>query len=111
MQRFSFFLLCVMCANAANSAYLPTVDVSRGGVSARAAFGEEIMPPAQPTVERVARSSQKNDKKVVARTAKKSLRKKIVRQMMFCDQIVHVPTCGHAVVMRRCVCHAPMKSR
>lgn len=76
MQRFSFFLLCVMCASAANSAYLPTVDVSRGGVSARAAFGEEIMPPAQPNIERVARAPQKNDKKVVARTAKKIVAKK-----------------------------------
>ncbi len=73
MQRFSFFVLCMMCANAANSAYLPTVDVSRGGVSARAAFGEEIAPIQQPKSENVASVSQKTDKKVVARSAKKSV--------------------------------------
>ena len=70
MQRFSFFLVCVMCASVANSAYLPVVDVSRGDVSARAAFGEEIMPIAQqkPTV------SKTTNKKVVARNAKKSVK-------------------------------------
>ena len=73
MQRFSFFVLCMMCANAANSAYLPTVDVSRGGVSARAAFGEEIAPIQQQKNENVASVSQKTDKKVVARSAKKSV--------------------------------------
>ena len=75
MQRFSFFLLCVMCAGAANSAYLPVVDTSRGGVSARAAFGEEIAPVAEPTVEKVARAPQKTEKKVVARAAKKTVAK------------------------------------
>ena len=73
MQRFSFFVLCIMCVNAANSAYLPTVDVSRGGVSARAAFGEEIAPIQQQKNENVASVSQKTDKKVVARSAKKSV--------------------------------------
>lgn len=72
MQRFSFFVLCVMCANAANSAYLPTVDVSRGGVSARAAFGEEIAPVRQSKVESVARNTEPA-KKVVTRSAKKTL--------------------------------------
>ncbi len=73
MQRFSFFVLCMICANAANSAYLPTVDVSRGDVSARAAFGEEIVPVQKSQNENVASVSQKNDKKVVARSAKKSV--------------------------------------
>lgn len=69
MQRFSFFLLCVICANAANSAYLPVVDVSRGDVSARAAFGEEIVPVAQ----QKSIASKTNEKKVVARSTKKSV--------------------------------------
>jgi hypothetical protein len=76
MQRFSFFVVCFICtgaANAAGSAYLPVVDVSRGGVSARAAFGEEIVPVAQRKDEDVVRVPQKTEKKVVARVAKKSV--------------------------------------
>lgn len=75
MQRLSFFVLCMMCVGTANSAYLPTVDVSRGDVSARAAFGEEIAPVAEPIAERVVREPQKSEKRVVARTAKKSVAK------------------------------------
>lgn len=72
MQRFSFFIMCLMCVNTANSAYLPTVDVSRGGVSARAAFGEEIVQPTRVKSERVAQKTEP-EKKVVARSAKKSV--------------------------------------
>ena len=73
MQRFSFFLVCIMCASAANSAYLPTVDVSRGGVSARAAFGEEVVPVARQKSENVATVPQSTPKKVVTRSAKKTV--------------------------------------
>ena len=73
MQRFLFLLLCVMYANAANSAYLPTVDLSRGDVSARAAFGEPIVQRLQQKPETVADNSRKTEKKVVARSAKKSV--------------------------------------
>jgi len=72
MQRFSFFVMVMMCANAANSAYLPTVDISRGDVSARAAFGEEIMPNARTKNENVAVIPEP-EKKVVARSAKKTV--------------------------------------
>ena len=74
MQRFSLFVLCMVCANAANaagSAYLPVVDTSRGGVSARAAFGEEIMPIVQQKTEDVATSQRKVEKRVATRSAKK----------------------------------------
>ena len=57
-----------MFTSAGNSAYLPVVDVSRGDVSARALFGEEIVP--QKTVAVEARA--KEPRKVVARTAKKT---------------------------------------
>ena len=73
MQRFSFFLLCMICANVANSAYLPVVDVSHGTVSARAAFGEEIAPVVKQETKNVASVPQKVEKKVVARSAKKSV--------------------------------------
>lgn len=73
MQRFSIFLLCMMVVNAANSTYLPVVDVSNGSVSARAAFGEEVMPVAQRKIENVAVAPQKIERKVVARSAKKSV--------------------------------------
>ena len=73
MQRFLFLALCAMYIEAANSAYLPVVDVSRGGVSARAAFGEEIVPVSTPKNENVANVSQNTEKKLVARTAKKSV--------------------------------------
>lgn len=72
MQRFSFFIMCLMCANVANSAYLPTVDVSRGDVSARAAFGEEIVQPTRVKSENVVRNAEP-EKKVVARSAKKTV--------------------------------------
>ena len=72
MQRFSFFIMCMICANAANSAYLPTVDVSRGDVSARAAFGEEIVQPTRVKSENLVRNAEP-EKKVVARSAKKTV--------------------------------------
>jgi len=69
MQRFPFCLLfCLLFINAGYGAYLPVVDVSRGDISARAAFGEEII---NKTVD-VAPVSKNSNKKVVARTATKS---------------------------------------
>ena len=73
MQRFSFFVMCSVFATCANSAYLPVVDVSNGTVSARAAFGEEIINNSQQKNENVAKVSAPNNKKVVTRAAKKSL--------------------------------------
>lgn len=70
MQRFSvIFMLSLMSLNATASAYLPVVDVSNGTVSARAAFGEEIAPVKKVAVEKNAR---KTEKKVVARSTKKT---------------------------------------
>lgn len=66
MQRFSLSMVfCLMLVEAANATYLPVVDVSRGGISARAAFGEEITKPDAVTVAPVAK------RKVVARSARK----------------------------------------
>lgn len=63
----SIFVLCLMFETCANAAYLPVVDVSRGDVSARALFGEEIAPSRNVVVEPV-----KQERKVAARSAKKS---------------------------------------
>ena len=69
MKYFSSSLIAYfVCINAGICAYLPVVDVSRGGVSARAAFGEEIVPEKTVAVAPV----QKKEKKVVARVAKKT---------------------------------------
>ena len=71
MQRFSVSLLvCLMSLNAFGGAALPVVDVSTGNVSARAAFGEEIIP--QKTVA-VAPAPRANVKKAVARSATRSV--------------------------------------
>lgn len=71
MQRFSVSLLvCLISLNAFGGAALPVVDVSIGNVSARAAFGEEIIP--QKTVA-VAPLPKQATKKVVARRATKSI--------------------------------------
>ena len=64
----SSLLLYFVCFNAGICAYLPVVDVSRGDVSARAAFGEEYVPQKTVAVAPVVKS----EKKVVARSAKKS---------------------------------------
>lgn len=70
----SFFVVSLLCVNSGNCAYLPVVDVSRGDVSARALFGEEIVP--QKSVATVATiEHQKNDKKVVARSVTKKVAK------------------------------------
>ena len=72
MQRFPLYLVfCFVCINAVDAAYLPVVDVSRGDISARAAFGEEII-PTNKTVS-VAPVSKSSDKRVVARSATKSV--------------------------------------
>ena len=69
MKYFSSSLIMyLMCVNAGICAYLPVVDVSHGGISARAAFGEEVIPQKAVVVAPV----QKTEKKVVARTAKKA---------------------------------------
>lgn len=69
MKYFSSSLIVYfVCINAGISAYLPVVDVSRGGISARAAFGEEIVPEKTVAVAPVA----KKEKKVIARTAKRT---------------------------------------
>lgn len=73
MKHFSSFLIIyLMCANAGICAYLPVVDVSRGGISARAAFGEEIVPEKTVAVAPVEKTASTTEKKVVARSAKKS---------------------------------------
>ena len=75
MKRLSASLfISFMCINAGFCAYLPVVDVSRGNVSARGVFGEEIIPQNTVAVAPV----QKNDKKVVARSAKKTNTKTVV---------------------------------
>ena len=69
MKYFSSSLIMYfVCVNAGICAYLPVVDVSRGGISARAAFGEEIVPEKTVAVAPV----QKKEKKVIARSAKKT---------------------------------------
>ena len=74
MQRFSVSLfVCLMCLNARAGAYLPVVDVSNGSVSARAAFGEEIVSQKQSDTVAVAPLKKKVVKKVVARNTKKSV--------------------------------------
>lgn len=74
MQRLPFFLLLSLTlVSAGNAAYLPVVDVSHGTVSARAAFGEEVMPVSAASAVNVASVPEKIQKKVVARSAKKSV--------------------------------------
>lgn len=63
----SLFVFCLMGVCGANAAYLPVVDVSRGDVSARALFGEEIAPKNN-----VAVAPVKQNRNVVARSAQKS---------------------------------------
>ena len=72
MQRFSVSLfLCLICIDAMAGVSLPTVDVSGGRISARAAFGEEI---PEPKIVRVQTEQKKEEKpvqrSVVARSAK-----------------------------------------
>lgn len=72
MQRFPLYLVfCFVCMGAGYAAYLPVVDVSRGDISARAAFGEEIVQKNK-TVS-VAPIPQSSNKKVVARAASKAV--------------------------------------
>jgi len=67
MQRFTiYFIGLFICANATADAYLPVVDVSNGTVSARAAFGEEIIQPQRVSIAPLQKNVQK---KVVARPA------------------------------------------
>ena len=74
MQRLPLFLLLSLTLiSAGNAAYLPVVDVSGGVVSARAAFGEEIMPSVAAKSVNVASVPEKIQKKVVARSAKKAV--------------------------------------
>lgn len=69
MKYFSSSLIMYLaCVNAGICAYLPVVDVSRGNVSARAAFGEEFELQKTAAVAPI----KKVEKKVVARSAQKS---------------------------------------
>ena len=61
MKYFSSSLIAYfVCVNAGICAYLPVVDVSRGGVSARAAFGEEIVPEKTVAVAPVQKKRKKS---------------------------------------------------
>ncbi len=76
MKYFSSSLIAYfICVNAGICAYLPVVDVSRGGVSARAIFGEEIVPEktvaVAPVVQAAPAPVKKVEKKVVARATRK----------------------------------------
>ena len=79
MQRICISLIaCLVCVNATAGVNLPVVDVSSGMVSARAAFGEEIVAPKRASVDIVRKNDEQprianNEKKVVARSAKKSV--------------------------------------
>lgn len=73
MKYFSSSLIAYfICVNAGICAYLPVVDVSRGGISARAAFGEDIVPEKTVAVSPVEKKTEKVTKSVVARSAKKT---------------------------------------
>ena len=72
MKYFSSSLIVYfISASAGFCAYLPVVDVSRGGISARAAFGEEIIPEKTVAVAPLEKTATKTERKVVARVAKK----------------------------------------
>lgn len=72
------FITYFICVNAGICAYLPVVDVTRGGVSARAAFGEEIVPQETVSVAPVRKNVAQNivkpnvEKKVVARASQRT---------------------------------------
>ena len=79
MKYFSSSLIAYfICINAGICAYLPVVDVSRGDISARAAFGEEIIPQNKVAVAPI----EKKEKKVVARTAKKMVAPTMVADVL-----------------------------
>lgn len=61
MRLISSCIICTMFVLPAFAGHLPTVDVTSGAVSARAAFGEKVVAPAKKQV----------SKKVVARNASK----------------------------------------
>jgi len=70
MKYFSSSLIVYLISvNAGICAYLPVVDVSRGGISARAAFGEEIVPEKTVAVEPLKKTAAKTERKVVARAS------------------------------------------
>lgn len=74
MQRFPLYILfSFACVNAGYCAYLPVVDVSSGIVSARAAFGEEVKPSVAVSAVNVASVPEKIQKKVVSRSAQKTV--------------------------------------
>lgn len=75
MQRICISLFaCLICLNAKAGVNLPAVDVSTGMVSARAAFGEEVVAPKRVVVETPRKQvEEKVARKVVARAAKKSV--------------------------------------
>lgn len=72
-QLFAYFAVFSMFSGAFAGSYLPTVDVAKSGVSARAAFGEEVKTKKISRVEPVTKKTEKPaERKVVARTAKKT---------------------------------------
>ena len=80
MQRLSIFFCGVfVCYSAIAGAYLPVVDVSQGGVSARALFGEEIISQRKnDTVSVAPLKKTTKERKVVSRSAKKTVTPKKV---------------------------------
>ena len=72
-QIFAYFIGFLMFSGAFAGTYLPTVDVAKSGVSARAAFGEGAKTKKITRVEPVAKKIEKpTERKVVARVAKKT---------------------------------------
>jgi len=81
MQRLIVSLCGIfVCVNAFSGAYLPVVDVSQAGVSARAVFGEEIVPQQKNELVTVAPLPKtKPVRKIVSRSAKQNdVKKQIV---------------------------------
>lgn len=77
MQRLSVSLCGILvCLNAVGGANLPAVDVSHGGISARAIFGEEIISQQKTSDVSVAPvAKKKTARKIVSRVAKQQSKK------------------------------------
>ena len=76
MQRL-FVSLCgiLVCLNAVGGANLPAVDVSHGGISARAIFGEEIISQQKTSDVSAPVAKKKTARKIVSRVAKQQSKK------------------------------------
>lgn len=76
MQRLSVSLCGILvCLNAVGGANLPAVDVSHGGISARAIFGEEIVPQQKTSDVSAPVAKKKTARKIVSRVAKQQSKK------------------------------------